>query len=1262
MEKRIHGLLSLLLGLCLLAGIMSLSLAESCESHTWSEWMYSGAVAAPSCGEKATQFRHCMFCSETQERTVTVKHQWSPYSVRTEPTCGAAGKERRICGRCKAEEFRDIPATGNHQWGKWKARTAASCTSAGTEERICGACKKTETRSVAPKGHSFGAWKVIKAATCTEAGKEQRVCAKCGAADKRDIAATGHSFGRWTFGGAATCTKAGKEKRVCTKCGMQETRTSAAAKGHDWGEWTVISEPTAERDGEMQHTCSRCSTVATEAIYEEDGILKEGDAGDEVLVLQKMLKDIGLASDTKGTFNKNTADGVLALQKNNDMPVSGVATRPTRELLSRVWQETRGIPLFSAQNTLGGRNGALSGRTVWISNGDGTHTKYSLGRKGVTRECQCELNELSDGTLVYTCPLCHYSYAAIMINGKAYNTALVARTGEWQSNHDGTHSRDVWMLGKAGTVRVRKVREKASCTSDSAPDADHGTYCKECHGYYQYPDHDTVLLSSEPDSLCGWTKEIWYCNDCALQFNKYLETGEHCKNFKITAVTHYPGSWFYTAVCTECGCTMHESDRDALLEQGTVDCMHDRRSAMTGMSGECGDLHKQMICSACGGNYTLIDRTDPDGCPWPLDGFLGYSEENERLLGCLKCGKVYTRIPMSDEEVAANGDICPEHAEFDRMHEFVRDDGKCYEDCFGKHEIWVCKYCGLEDSFTEEGSGHPSTDTLLSNTCGLKKYGCPICGEVFFTEPGDECTIRDTALGMHADETSGEILLSLGCPECGKVWEQIPLSAFDSVKAGEDYYTDPGEPCSSAEGHQWVANGDLHTNCADIEVYETCTLCNAGRTHMIPHGGEHPRTDDLLWSDCEEEGYGCSECGLVIERRETGKTHPSTDTILYTKVEIEDDERITYFILGCPVCQQEISHIASGTIPEDEWSEWTYTGSGSHSRYWTKRPDVVQYEGCSRVNESHTTCDTCGGTYIESGRAFSEHPIEVWDNNEVVCVIPKGEYYTVLENSGSPYVEYKGIRGYIDWKEVQNLTAQYPCTDPAGHDWQPVDMESSVTCTDISTLCRCTHCGATRWIKESTGKKHATTEAVIFRSCAKIMTGCIECGQVIQVQETGSTCETLDSFLGFDETGSYARVGCPVCGYADRDIPLSQLGEDAWSEWVCSGNGTHSRYVKDYPSIVVTEPCYPGDEAETVCGLCGGAYINRSACAATEDIEMFSTPEHMNDGQRASTLIGSIPKGATFYVTSNGDYATVEYDGRIGYISGVYVSFVDEEN
>ena len=401
----------------------------------------------------------------------------------------------------------------------------------------------------------------------------------------------------------------------------------------------------------------------------------------------------------------------------------------------------------------------------------------------------------------------------------------------------------------------------------------------------------------------------------------------------------------------------------------------------------------------------------------------------------------------------------------------------------------------------------------------------------------------------------------------------------------------------------------------------------------------------------------------MLSEQKTGGTC-TRDAILYSVAVEKDDLFVTEYILGCPVCGAEYGRIIPSDIPDDEWSEWTYDGCGSHSRYWLKDPTVIQRKGCTRVNETYTTCDTCGGPYTECGIALAPHPIKVWLGSEVVCVIPTGATYTMLENSDIPYVEYNGVKGYINWQDVTGLISVpvAPCTDPAGHDWKPVEnCEPVRNCTDIQTFCECTYCGATRWIIESTGKEHPKTDAVLHSPCSETWLGCPECGQVISNTKSGRDCEIKDALLMIDHASGIAYLGCPVCNFTYDRLDINAADDEAWSPWVCSGNGTHSRYFKDHPDIVITESCSPGNEAETICGVCGGAYINRVTYVATEDIEMFSAPEYVTDDGSGYGVICIIPERAVFIVSSKGDVVAAEYNGLSGYISSAYVYFGTDE-
>ncbi|MDO5435625.1 MAG: peptidoglycan-binding domain-containing protein, partial [Clostridia bacterium] len=199
----------------------------------------------------------------------------------------------------------------------------------GTEKRTCSLCKKSETRDIAATGHKWSSWKETKPATCTETAVEERKCSNCGKTQKRAGApATGHTWGQWQDTREASCEHSGMKQRTCSVCKQNETQYTPILD-HDWSDWVIITEPTAEADGEKQRTCSMCGVNETEAVYLEDGILKEGDTGDEVIVLQKMMKDIDLEPGQDGVFDAETTASLRALQSEHGMPVSGVATRPT---------------------------------------------------------------------------------------------------------------------------------------------------------------------------------------------------------------------------------------------------------------------------------------------------------------------------------------------------------------------------------------------------------------------------------------------------------------------------------------------------------------------------------------------------------------------------------------------------------------------------------------------------------------------------------------------------------------------------------------------------------------------------------------------------------------------------------------------------------------------------------------------------------------------------------------------------------------------
>ncbi len=187
----------------------------------------------------------------------------------TLPTCEAAGgyDEVLFCERCGEEMSRverKIPTLG-HDWSEWTVTTDPTCTEKGEETRICARDEEhVETREVEALGHDWGEWTVTTEPTCTEKGEEKRVCARDEEhVETREVEALGHTEGEPVRESekAATCTEAGSYDEVvyCTVCEEELSREAKAveALGHDWGEWAVTTEPSCTEKGEETRVCAR---------------------------------------------------------------------------------------------------------------------------------------------------------------------------------------------------------------------------------------------------------------------------------------------------------------------------------------------------------------------------------------------------------------------------------------------------------------------------------------------------------------------------------------------------------------------------------------------------------------------------------------------------------------------------------------------------------------------------------------------------------------------------------------------------------------------------------------------------------------------------------------------------------------------------------------------------------------------------------------------------------------------------------------------
>ncbi len=97
-------------------------------------------------------------------------HTYGEWSVVTEPTCGKAGKQTRICSKCEKPENKSINATGKHTFGEWTVEQQPNCNTEGERSHTCTVCDQTAYETLAPAGehvYENGQCKICKEPAAT---------------------------------------------------------------------------------------------------------------------------------------------------------------------------------------------------------------------------------------------------------------------------------------------------------------------------------------------------------------------------------------------------------------------------------------------------------------------------------------------------------------------------------------------------------------------------------------------------------------------------------------------------------------------------------------------------------------------------------------------------------------------------------------------------------------------------------------------------------------------------------------------------------------------------------------------------------------------------------------------------------------------------------------------------------------------------------------------------------------------------------------
>ncbi len=236
-------------------------------------------------------------------------HQYTGYTVLTEPTCSSYGEAYMycaICGESKTEVIAKLP----HTWGEWEILVEATDHSSGLRVHTCQVCGTVEQEEFDPEG-------TLRPGDHGDAVEHfQHLLVDHEYLDHHLITRDYD----WQTEQAARRAQADNGFNV-DGIGWPQTQDCLE---HVFGVWVITREMTCQQLGERERTCVKCGYVEKETF---GTILRPGDwrnDREKVIELQEKLKELGYLTGTAdGEYGGKTADAVKRFQRDNDFTADG---------------------------------------------------------------------------------------------------------------------------------------------------------------------------------------------------------------------------------------------------------------------------------------------------------------------------------------------------------------------------------------------------------------------------------------------------------------------------------------------------------------------------------------------------------------------------------------------------------------------------------------------------------------------------------------------------------------------------------------------------------------------------------------------------------------------------------------------------------------------------------------------------------------------------------------------------------------------------
>ncbi len=433
---------------------------------------YRISVTAPTCTDKGFETHTCQRCGDTftsnevaakghthgasatctsnqvctvcgTELAPAIGHNYTVKTVNA--TCENAGYTVHTCNNC-GDTYKDgeVAALGHTAGAEATCTVPQTCTVCGkvlksenghvpgaeatcTEDQICLGCGDVLVKSL---GHNM-IHDNAQDSTCTEDGYSSGSrCTRCDHTEgKQIIPAKGH-----TAGAAATCTA----NQMCTVCGD----VIESALGHNYTVTEVGSICTEK--GYTIHSCKNCGDTYKDSYVDAKG----HTAGESVTC-------------TKAQYCTDCGE-IIAPAKGHTVGAAATCTE------AQCCTDCGVVVAPATGHKAGGRATCIKAQVCTVCNEE---LKASLGHRFVKLSTESSCTE--NGSTVYTCSRCRYSYIEKEIYAKGHNMTAATCTAPSTCSDCG-HTE-----GEAlGHTEVTDEGVPAFCTQDGYTDGKHCTVCQ----------------------------------------------------------------------------------------------------------------------------------------------------------------------------------------------------------------------------------------------------------------------------------------------------------------------------------------------------------------------------------------------------------------------------------------------------------------------------------------------------------------------------------------------------------------------------------------------------------------------------------------------------------------------------------------------------------------------------------------------------------------------------------------------------------------